>query len=211
MGELVAEWPIPGFDRAAMDGFALRGEETFGADGYTPAPFRVVGRSRPGGGSGPTVGPGQAVAIATGAPLPPGADAVAKVETTRRDGDALLVFEPVPPGRHVSRRGEDVEAGRTVLASGRVLRPQDLAAISALGRDRATVVRRPRVGILVTGDELLPAGTPAAGHAIPDANSPMLAALVARDGGLAEVVGPVRDDRDGPASDPRPNWPPGPT
>ncbi len=195
-GDLIAVEPIPGFDRAAMDGFALKGEETFGADGYTPAPFRCIGRSRPGQGSEVTIGPGQAVAIATGAPMPAGADAVAKVETVRRDGDNLLVFEPVSPGRHVSRRGEDVEAGRTVLSAGRVLRPQDLAAISAIGRPRVSVIRRPRVAILITGDELLSAGSAASGYSIPDANSPMLVALVARDGGSPLVVGPVGDDRE---------------
>jgi molybdopterin molybdotransferase len=195
--EIVAIDPIPRFDRAAMDGYALRGEETFGADAYTPAPFRCIGRSRPGRACELEVGPGQVVAIATGAPLPQGADAVAKVETTQRDGDDVIVFEPVPPGRHVSRRGEDIKPGTVVLPAGRTLRPQDLAVLSALGRGRIDVIRRPRVVVLITGDEILAAGTAPFGSSIADANSPMLSALIARDGGIAEVVGPLADDRDG--------------
>ncbi len=191
----IATGPVPLFDRAAMDGFALRGEETFGAEAYTPAVFRCVGRSRPGRPCDVEVGPGLAVAIATGAPMPRGADAVAKVESTRVDGEAVQVFEAVPPGRHVSRRGEDVGAGEAVLSPGRVLRPQDLAALSAIGLARVEVVGRPRVVVLVTGDELLPPGTLAEGCSIADANSPMLAALVARDGGIARVVGPLPDER----------------
>lgn len=190
---------MPPFDRAAMDGYALRGEETFGADAYTPAPFRVIGRARPGRPFAGPVGPGEAIEIATGAPMPEGADAVAKVEATRREGDALHVAEATPPGRHVGRRGEDVAEGSTLLAAGRVLRPQDLGVLSAQGIVTVRAVRRPRVAILVTGDEILPAGSPPepAGPRIADMNSPMLAALVARDGGLPRVVGPLPDDRDG--------------
>src|SRR5512135_229924 len=101
-GPVVAAVPVPPFDRAAMDGYALRGEETFGADTYTPALFRVIGRSRPGRRFGGQVEAGEAVEIATGAPLPAGADTVVPVEVTRLEGEFLRVVEPVPPGRHVS-------------------------------------------------------------------------------------------------------------
>lgn len=194
-GPVTAREPVPGFDRAAMDGFAVRGEETFGTDPYNPAPFRVVGRSRPGEACLTTVGPGEAVAIATGAPLPPGADAVVKVEATRVEAGTLLVFEAVPPGRHVSRTGEDIRAGEVVLPGGRVLRPQDLGALSAIGRAHVELIRQPAVRILVTGDELLKPGTVSGGARIADANSPMLQALVRRDGGVPVVVGPLADDR----------------
>jgi len=169
--EIRAVEPVPPFDRAAMDGFALRGEETFGADSYTPALFTVIGRSRPGRRFGGNVGPGEAVEIATGAPLPAGADTVVPVEIGSREGDVLRVVEATPPGRHVSRTGEDIEAGVLVLARGRVLRPQDLGVLSALGISVVPVVRRPAVTSLITGDELLPAGTPARGDQIADMNS----------------------------------------
>ena len=137
-----------------------------------------------------------AVEIATGAPIPAGADAVVKVESTEADGPMLRVVEPTPPGRNVGRLGEDVSAGTAVLRAGRILRPQDLGVLSALGLASVDVVRRPIVSIIVTGDELLPAGTPAFDHRIADMNSAMLSALIARDGGIPRVVGPLADDRE---------------
>jgi molybdopterin molybdotransferase len=193
--EITAAEPAPPFDRAAMDGYAIRSEESFGASAYTPALLRCVGRSRPGLGCEVTVGPGEAVQVATGAPLPSGADAVIPVESTRVDDDRVMVSEAVPPGRNISRRGEDIAAGTVVLPVGRILRPQDLGVLSAVGAATLSVVRRPRVVALITGDELLAPGTPARDFQIPDMNSSMIAALVARDGGLCEIVGPVPDRR----------------
>ncbi|HEV3122843.1 MAG TPA: gephyrin-like molybdotransferase Glp [Isosphaeraceae bacterium] len=192
--QVEAQTPVPPFDRAAMDGYALRGEETFGAEPYSPALFRVMGQSRPGRAFKGPVGPGEAVEITTGAPLPGGSDTVVKVESTRAEGEALAVFEPTPPGRHVSRKGEDVASGTAVLPAGRLLRPQDLGLLTALGMATAKVVRQPKVAILITGDELLPAGSPSRDFQIPDSNSVMLAALVARDGGVAKAIGPLPDD-----------------
>jgi molybdopterin molybdotransferase len=193
--EITADVAVPPFDRAAMDGYALSSEETFGASNYTPALFRRVGRSRPGMPCNTAISAFEAVEIATGAPLPLGADAVVPVESTQSDGDHIRVFKSVPQGRNVSRRGEDITPGTVVLPAGRVLRPQDLGLLSAIGVPYICVVVRPRVGVLVTGQELLPAGTPALDFRIPDVNSVMLAALVARDGGLCEIVGPLPDDR----------------
>jgi molybdopterin molybdotransferase len=189
--------PVPPFDRAAMDGYAVRGEETFGADAYNPAPFLLVGAARPGRAFAGTVAAGEAVQITTGAPMPAGADAVAKAESARADGATVRVSEATPPGRHVGRRGEDIAAGTDVLPAGRVLRPQDLGVLSALGLRTIAAVRRPIVAVIVTGDELLPAGTPARDFQIADMNSVMLAALIARDGGVPRVVGPLPDDRAG--------------
>jgi molybdopterin molybdotransferase len=194
--EVRADVPVPGFDRAAMDGYAVRGDETFGADSYTPAVFRVVGISRPGRGFEGRVNAGEAVEIATGAPVPVGADAVVPVESTSVNSDAIRVTEPIPPGRHIGRRGEDIGVGDLAVPAGRILRPQDLGLLSALGRERILVVRRPTVTILITGDELLPPGTPPRDDKIADMNSVVLAALVARDGGLPRVLGPLADDRD---------------
>lgn len=194
--EVAAAAAVPPFDRAAMDGYAVRGQETFGASAYLPATFRRVARSRPGIRCETAVRAFEAIEIATGAPLPSGSDAVVPVESTQVEADdRVLVFEAVPEGRNVSRRGEDVSPGTVVLPAGRVLRPQDLGLLSSVGASRIKVHLRPRVGVLVTGDELLPAGTPSQGFRIADANSVMLAALIARDGGLAEIVGPLPDDR----------------
>src|SRR5262245_23232456 len=162
--DVVSAVSVPGFDRAAMDGYALRAEETFGAGPYNPLSLSVVGESLPGRPFAGRVEPGQAVRIMTGAPIPVGADAVLPVEqASERDG-SLSVVEPVPPGRHVGRRGEDVAVGARVLSAGRRLRPQDAGLLASIGVANVTVVHRPRVAILVTGDELLPPGHAPQGH-----------------------------------------------
>jgi molybdopterin molybdotransferase len=193
--DATARSSVPPFDRSAMDGYAVRGEETFGASPYTPVLFSLVGSARPGR---PWVGslePGQAIEITTGSPMPAGADAVVKVESTERCGSTLSVSEPTPPGRHVGRAGEDVAQGTTVLRKGRVLRPQDLGVLSALGVRTPALIKRPRVTIVISGSELLNVGATAQACQIPDMNSVMLDALVHRDGGLPSVVGPLADDR----------------
>ncbi len=184
--DVTAAVAVPGFDRAAMDGYALRGEETFGCDAYNPLEFEIIGQSFPARPFGGTVQSGQAVRIMTGAPLPAGADAVLQAEAAEETPGSgrLRVREPVPPGRHVGRRGEDITPGAAVLHAGRVLRPQDVAVLASLGASPVQVVRRPTVAILVTGDELLPCGSKPEGFKIVDSNSVMLAALVRRDGGL---------------------------
>ncbi len=194
--DVIAEVPVPGFDRAAMDGYALRGEETFGASPYNPLELRVVGLALPGHPPANAVKPGQAVRIMTGAPIPAGADAVLPAEQADESGGILRVREPISPGRHVGRRGEDIAPGTMALSAGRRLRPQDLGLLSSLGISSITVIRAPRVGILLSGDELLPAGSRPEGHRTVDSNSPMLAALVARDGGEARRPVLLPDDRD---------------
>lgn len=186
---------IPPFPRAAMDGFAIVAADSFGADLYTPAVLRVIGRSRPGSGYPGCMMPGQAVAIATGAPVPNGANAVIPVEMTELHGEKLLVREPIPPGKHVGQIGEDVKIGDCILPTGRNLRPQDIGILSGLGVISIQVVKKPVIAIVVTGDELEPAFQQAQANKITDMNSPMLRALVQRDGGNAIVFGPLKDDR----------------
>jgi molybdopterin molybdotransferase len=195
--DVVAPVPVPAFDRAAMDGYALHGSETFGADGYNPLEFVLVGQALPARPWSGRVGSGQAVRIMTGAPLPDGADAVLQAEAAEEDpAGKLLVCEPVPPGRHVSRRGEDVEQGSMVFRAGRVLRPQDVGVLASLGVTPVIVVCQPNVSILVTGDELLPCGSRPEGYRIVDSNSVMLEALVRRDGGMVESTRLVPDRRE---------------
>lgn len=190
-----AHAPVPPFDRAAMDGYAVRGEETLGATVCSPARFRCVGRARPGRACAVSLGPGEAVEIATGAPMPRGADAVVKVESTRAEGTLVLVGEPAPPGRHVGTVGEDVAPGTLVLPESRILRPQDLGLLAALGMAEVRVVRQPVATVIATGDELVAPGARAGDCQIVDTNSIMLAALLARDGAQVRLVGPLADDR----------------
>ncbi|HEV3146052.1 MAG TPA: molybdopterin molybdotransferase MoeA, partial [Gemmataceae bacterium] len=111
-------------------------------------------------------------------------------------GTKLRIQEPVPPLRHVCRRGEDVEAGQTLLPANRVLRPQDVGILASIGISSVSVIRRPRVTILITGDELLPCGSKPEGYRIVDSNSIMLAALVRRDGGIVSSVQLLPDQRE---------------
>jgi molybdopterin molybdotransferase len=187
---------VPGFRRAMMDGFAVRAQDSQGSTPYNPLPLRILGVSLPGDAFNGTVNAGEAVRIMTGAPMPNGADAVLPFEHAQTDGDCVLALGEVTPHKHVGRLGEDVQRGNVVQRASRILRPQDIGMLSSLGISAAPVLRRPRVRILITGNELLPMGTPPEGFQITDANGPMLAALVARDGG-APVLSPiVRDERD---------------
>jgi molybdopterin molybdotransferase len=186
---------VPMFRRAAMDGYAVVADETFGATPTDPRPLRVVGESMPGHAAAADVGPGTCVRIMTGAPVPPGADAVVPVEQTEREGETVRVTEAVTPGRHVGDVGEDIARGTTVLRAGRRLRPQDVGVLASLGFAQVSVVRKPRIALVATGDELLPPGELPTGHSIADSNTPMLVGLVERDGGTPHTGPIVRDDR----------------
>ena len=186
--DIVSGVNVPAFRRSMMDGYAVRAEDTYGASAYNPIPLEVVGTSMPGTAPDVHVAHGQCVTIVTGAPMPGGADAVLMVENTNGSGVQIEATAPVPVGRNVGRIGEDVTAGDPILGSGRSLLPQDVGLLSSIGHGPIMVVRRPIVRIIVSGDELLPPGASPTGMRIVDSNSPMLAALVVRDGGIPEVV-----------------------
>lgn len=196
---------VPGFDRAMMDGYAVVSDSTEGASAYTPLELKVVGQSMPGCQFGGVVRKGEAVRIMTGAPMPDGTDSVLPAEWTGAEADQagtvsgpnlIIALAAVSPGKHVGKIGEDIIRGTTLLESGRVLRPQDLGVLSSIGQGQVQVVRRPRVRLAVTGNELLPSGMRPRGFCIADANGPMLAALIDRDGGFVDFPGLVKDDRD---------------
>jgi molybdopterin molybdotransferase len=202
---VVSDIDVPGFDRAMMDGYAVVSDSTEGATAYTPLKLEVVGQSMPGCPFGGVVHKGEAVRIMTGAPMPDGTDSVLPAEWTGAEADeadivgspnSIVALAAVTPGKHVGKLGEDITRGTTLLESGRVLRPQDLGVISSIGQGDVRVVRRPRVRLAVTGNELLPSGMRPRGFCIADANGPMLAALIERDGGLVDFPGLVKDDRD---------------
>ena len=191
---------VPGFDRATMDGYAVVAESTEGASSYSRLPLTVIGDSMPGCPFDGWVSAGEAVRVMTGAPMPRGADAVLPAELADAEPDnstshGVSAVASVSPGKNVGKRGEDIVRGTTLLEAGRVLRPQDLGVLSSVGQGEACVVTRPRVRLAVTGNELLPSGSPPHGFHIADANGPMLSALIERDGGLADFPGLVRDDR----------------
>jgi molybdopterin molybdotransferase len=192
-GEIVSRVDVPSFDRSMMDGFALRAADTMGATPYNRLALELVGESLPGRSFPGEVSPGKAVRIMTGAPLPQGADAVLPAELVEAERNRIFAQGEVSPGKHVGRVGEDITAGTTVLKAGRILRPQDVGVLASIGCGEVPVVRRPRVRVVVTGDELLPVGSQPQPHKIVDANGPMLAVLVERDGGVAVNPGIVPD------------------
>jgi molybdopterin molybdotransferase len=197
---IASDADVPGFDRATMDGYAVVAASTEGAAPYNRLPLLVIGDSMPGRPFEGAVAAGQAVRIMTGAPMPQGCDAVLPAEWAERaaaPGDrSVSALTPVTPGKHVGRLGEDVRRGTVLVEPGRTLRPQDLGVLSSVGASEVCVTRRPRVRLVITGNELLPAGSKPYGHHVVDANGPMLAALVARDGGIVDFPGLVPDEED---------------
>ena len=192
--DVVAAIDVPGFDRSAMDGYAVRGEDTSGAAEYNPLAFPVSGQVMPARPLGKVVAPGDAIRIMTGAPMPEGVDAVVPAEFATESDGAIEITRPVAPGQHVAHRGEDVAAGATVLAAGRRLRAQDVGLVASLGQASVEVVRQPRVRIVTTGNEVVPPGASKGPYDVFDANSYMLRGLVPRDGGVLENAVRLGDD-----------------
>ena len=191
---IIAPLDVPAFDRSAMDGYALRAEETTGAGDYNPITLNVIGQSLAGQPFTGQVTPGTAVRIMTGAPIPAGADAVVPAEYAQAEGDRVELTQALSPGKHIGRRGEDIRAGSCPLAAGRCLRPQDLGLIASLGLSAVEVVRQPRIRLIVTGNEIVSPGNAKLPHQIYDANSAMLQALLMRDGGVLERRCHLDDD-----------------
>ncbi len=183
--DVISSLDVPPFPRAAMDGYAVRAEDTFGASRSEPAALRCVERIFTAQMPARILQPGECAEIATGAPMPPGADAVVIVEESDADGDAIRIFTPVYPGQNIGRQGADIQHGQTVLRAGEVLTPARLGAIAALGETGIDVVAQPRIAVLSTGNEITAPGQPLAPGQIYDVNRFTLAALVARHGSIA--------------------------
>lgn len=185
---------VPAFRRAMMDGYSLHAADTAGATTYNPLRLEIAGSVLPGQSYSGEVRRGTAVTVMTGAPMPRGADCVLPAERTSRKGDVLTVLDEVPPARHVGQIGEDIKKGTVVLSAGRRIRPQDLGVLSSSGYAEVQVVRRPHVRLVITGNELCPAGSDPADSQTVDANSPMLSSLIERDGGVLRFDGITADD-----------------
>ncbi|ACS33941.1 molybdopterin molybdotransferase MoeA [Thermococcus gammatolerans] len=196
--DVVSPIDSPPFDRSAVDGYALRAEDTFQAREYSPVELRVIDEITAGGVSDATVEPGTAVKLMTGAKLPEGANAVLMQEMAEREGDLIKVLRPVAPGQNVAFAGEDVKSGEVILKKGQVLRPQDLALLKSVGFKKVKVKRKPRVGIIITGDELIEEFDEEALKAgkILESNSIMLRGLVKRYFGEPVFYGILPDDED---------------
>ncbi|GIZ98600.1 molybdopterin molybdenumtransferase MoeA [Tsukamurella sp. TY48] len=201
LGSVLAEdvrgrWPVPLFDNSAMDGYAVRG-----GDATPGARLRVVADVPAGSGEDPRFGPGEAVRIMTGAPVPTDADAIVPLEATDLGiavsavaPESIVVTRAPKPGAHIRRRGEDAAADAVTVAAGTELGPWQLSAVASAGHDRVRVRRRPRVAVVSTGSELVaPSADPARGE-IPDSNSFLLAAALREAGAEPATVRTVADD-----------------
>jgi molybdopterin molybdotransferase len=193
--DLVAAENLPDFARSTVDGFALRAASTFGASESSPAFFQVIGTVAMGEAALVSVSSGETVRIATGGMLPPGADSVVMIEHAESlDDTSIEVFRSVAPGQNLIAAGEDFTPGARIAACGRYLRPQDIGILAAFGRTQVQVYRRPVVGIISTGDELVPIDTVPAPAQVRDVNSYTLAGLVAETGAVSKSFGIIKDD-----------------
>ena len=207
MGQVLAEdikspLALPPLANSGMDGYALRHSDIAGASHENPSNLEVIGIVAAGHMPDKTVGPGTAIRIMTGAPVPDGADTVVPFEETdevdrKREGKPLnqvAIFADMPTGCNVRPAGEDISAGTLVLEKGIVVRAAEVGVIASLGMDRVKVIRRPVVAVLATGDELETAGMPLPAGKIYDSNSFSVAASVVDAGGIPKILGIARDN-----------------
>jgi molybdenum cofactor synthesis domain-containing protein len=185
---------VPPFDRAAMDGYAVVAEDTFGAGPYEPRLLRLVETIYTGQVPTRAISRGDCAEIATGAPMPDGADAVVMVEETDKAGsDTIRIMTPVYPRQNVGRRAADISMGQTLLSPGDVLNPSRVGALAATGVDEVEVYARPRIAILSTGNEIVDPGRPLQPGQIYDINQFTLSSIIGLHGGIA-VVHPTAPD-----------------
>jgi molybdopterin molybdotransferase len=201
--EVVAPFDIPPLDNTAMDGYAVRAVDTAGATETQPRTLRVIANLAAGYVLDKAIGPGEAVRIMTGAPMPPGSDAIVPFEETDEPmrgvneaadaAEAVKVFKEAEVSANVRFRGEDVRAGQRVIEAGRAVRPSEVGVLASIGITEVPVYRRPMVAILSTGDEITPPGEPLLPGRIYDANGSGVAALVKKYGGVPKLLGIAHD------------------
>lgn len=195
--EIVADIPIPPFSNSAVDGYAVRAEDTVGADRQRPVVLREAGEIPAGQVSQESVATGTAVRIMTGAPIPPGADALVMIEDCVRLSDGRVeIHEAAESGRHVRLQGEDIRKGEVVLSPGTLIRPAEIAMLATMGRSDVLTYRKPRVAVISTGDEVIEIETgviPPPGK-IRNSNRYALAAMVLEAGGVIHSLTHIPDD-----------------
>jgi len=185
---------VPGFDRATMDGFAVTAEDTFSADEQHPVNLRVLAQVEAGDDSTYVVSRGEAIEVATGAPMPKGANAVVMVEFTKRMGNQVSIFKAVSPGENVTGAGSDIMCGELLLRKSQTITPREIGLMAAVGAEKIHVYRKPRVAIFSSGNELVRPGEQLGFAKIYDINGPSLIAAVEECGGESKFWGILPDD-----------------
>jgi len=199
LGRILAEdvaspLDVPGFDRSAMDGYAVRAEDTFGADETRPVSLRLKGRVEAGHSVELEVSVGEAVEVSTGAPIPRGANAVVMVEYTMENDGAIQVFRSASPGENITSAGSDISIGEVILRRGSTITYREMGVLAALGLSQVKVYAKPKVAILSTGDELASPGSTLKNFQVYDVNSYSLFAAVREAGCIPIMMGVVGDD-----------------
>ena len=188
--DILSPLDVPPFPRSAMDGYAVRAEDTLNP----PVLLTLKDTLEAGEVSSSRVEKGECIGVATGAPLPPGADAVVMVENTRKDEGGVRIFKKVRKGENVIPRGEDILKGEKILQKGDILTPQIIGALAGVGKEKVRVYRKPRVRISLTGGEFIPPGKPLPPGKVYDINSFTLRYIVRDNGGIPFVTPPLPDD-----------------
>ena len=196
--DILAPHPLPDFQRSTVDGYAVRAEDTHGASDSLPGYLNVMGEVPMGDAPTFKISAGQCALIHTGGMLPDGADSVVMLEYTQSAQKAEIeIFRAIAEGENVIRVGEDVAQGQTIQARGSLMRPAEIGGLMALGIVKVKVVRKPQVGLISTGDEVIdPGQTPRPGQ-VRDVNSFTLGALVEQSGGIAKLYGIISDEFEG--------------
>jgi molybdopterin molybdotransferase len=194
--DIRADIDIPGFNRSSVDGYAVRSRDTAGASESLPALLSLTGRVAMGEAGYRKLPADSCIYVPTGGAVPEEGDAVVMVEYTESIGQDILVKKPVAPGENVVLRGEDFSAGEVVLSRGTLLSARAIAALAAAGQTTVPVTRRPRIGVISTGNELIPVGDTPEGNQVRDINSWMCGAFLASAGCIPEYYGITGDDRD---------------
>lgn len=187
---------IPGFDNSGMDGYAVRRDDLLAASDHAPVTLTVVADLAAGTSANPSLSPGTAARIMTGAPVPDGADAVVPIEHTDTGTDHVAIRTCPAIHAHIRRAGTDAQIGDHVLSAGDTITARHISSAASVGRSELRVIPAPRVGVISTGSELVPPGHPLAHGQIHDSNSYLLSAAVAEAGGVPVNLGPVPDDED---------------
>ncbi|MFX1574065.1 MAG: gephyrin-like molybdotransferase Glp [Promethearchaeota archaeon] len=193
--DIICEIDLPPFNRSAMDGYAIKAEDSFNASPKNPKQIKLVGKVEIGEYSNFILNNGEAIRISTGAPIPEGADAVIKIEDTEIEGDIVNLYVSIPPWKNISKKGEDIKKGTHVLSKGTELKAEHIAFLTSLGFKYIQVRSKPKISIFSSGDELLEPGEKLQPGKIYNSNTPMVSALTNTYGGIVIRGETVEDDK----------------
>jgi molybdenum cofactor synthesis domain-containing protein len=191
--DLIAIVTVPPFNRAAMDGYAVKAKDTFGAGQFKPKIFKIIGEVRAGEEPGKKIKSGECLQISTGAVMPGGADAVIMVEDTERDNENVKVFKSITPNSNIGKMGEDIREGSVILKAGSCLDAGKVGVLASQGLAKVKVYEKPRVAVVPTGEEVIPAGKKLKPGQLYDINSHTISSVVKVNGGIPTRIGIAGD------------------